>query len=139
MVLSLTQFLGSGLGLPWTIYISLVPVQTGSRWSLHILFIYLFKIEDSTLVWDSMASSSHCQAWCTVQDSVVRSRSTTWSQQLKKKNGGGIYDVRCTFDYNSYRISSPELQDLFLIELVTLLFEALFSFLIPNSQHTLRR
>ena len=47
--------------------------------------------------------------------------------------------LRCMFDYNSYRISSPELQDLFLIELVTLLFEALFSFLIPNSQHTLRR
>ena len=47
--------------------------------------------------------------------------------------------TRCTFDYNSYRISSPELQDLFLVELVTLLFEALFSFLIPNSQHTLRR
>ena len=45
----------------------------------------------------------------------------------------------CTFDYNSYQISSPELQDLFLVELVTLLFEALFSFLIPNSQHTLRR
>ena len=45
----------------------------------------------------------------------------------------------CTFDYNSYRISSPELQDLFLVELVTLLFEALFSFLIPNSQHTHRR
>ena len=46
---------------------------------------------------------------------------------------------RCTFDYNSYRISSPELQDLFLVELVTLLFETLFSFLIPNSQHTHRR
>ena len=46
---------------------------------------------------------------------------------------------RCTFNYNSYRISSPELQDLFLVELITLLFEALFSFLIPNSQHTLRR
>ena len=47
--------------------------------------------------------------------------------------------AKCTFDYNSYQISSPELQDLFLVELVTLLFEALFSFLIPNSQHTLRR
>ena len=46
---------------------------------------------------------------------------------------------RCTFDYNSYRISSPEFQDLFLVELVTLLFEALFSFLIPNSQLTHRR
>ena len=50
-----------------------------------------------------------------------------------------VLGVWCTFDYNSYRISSPEFQDLFLVELVTLLFEALFSFLIPNSQHTLRR
>ena len=50
------------------------------------------------------------------------------------------YDAsHCTFDWNSYRISSPEPQDLFPVELVTLLFEALFSFLIPNSQHTLRR
>ena len=49
---SLTQFLGPGPGLPRTIYIGLVPVQTGSRRSLHILFIYLFKIEDSGLVWD---------------------------------------------------------------------------------------
>ena len=32
----------------------------------------------------------------------------------------------------------PEFQVLFLIELVTLLFEALFSFLIPDTQHTLR-
>ena len=50
MVPSLTQFLGPGLGLPRTVYIGLVPVQTGSRWSLYILFIYLFKIEDGGLV-----------------------------------------------------------------------------------------
>ena len=49
---SLTQFLGPGLGPPRTVYIGLVLVQTGSRRSLHILFIYLFKIEDSGLVWD---------------------------------------------------------------------------------------
>ena len=56
---SLTQFLGLGPGLPQTIYISLVLVQTGSRQSLHILFIYLSKIKDSGLMWDGMASSSH--------------------------------------------------------------------------------
>ena len=49
---SLTQFLGLGPGPPQTIYIGLVLVQTGSRRSLHILFIYLFKIEDGRLVWD---------------------------------------------------------------------------------------
>ena len=79
MVPSLTQFLGLGLGPPQTAYIGLVPVQTGSRRSLHILFIYLFKIEDGGLMWDSTASSSRQRARCTVQDSVrvVRSRSTT--------------------------------------------------------------
>ena len=87
---SLTQF----LGLPWTVYIGLVLVQTGSRQSLHILFIYLFKIEDGGLVWDGTASSSHRLTWCTMQDSVVGSRSTMWSWWLKNnKNGGGIYDI----------------------------------------------
>ena len=57
-VQSLTKFLGPGPGLPWTVYIGLVPAQTRSRRSLHYLFIYLFKIEDGGLVWDSMASSS---------------------------------------------------------------------------------
>ena len=57
-VQSLTKFLGPGLRLPWTVYISLVPAQTRSRRSLHYLFIYLFKIEDGRLVWDSAASSS---------------------------------------------------------------------------------
>ena len=69
-------------------------VQTRSRQSLHILFIYLFKIEDGGLVWDGTVSSSQQRAWCIVQDSIVRSRSTTWSQRLKNnKNGGGIYDI----------------------------------------------
>ena len=41
---SLTQFLGPGPGLPRTVYIGLVPVQTGSRWSLHYLFIYYSRL-----------------------------------------------------------------------------------------------
>ena len=41
MVRSLMKFLGLGLGLPETIYISLVPVQTQS---LHIYLFILFKI-----------------------------------------------------------------------------------------------
>ena len=61
MVPSLTQFLGLGPGPPRTIYIGLVPVQTGSRRSLHILFIYLFKIEDSGLMWDGVAP--RCSAY----------------------------------------------------------------------------
>ena len=68
MVPSLTQFLGLGQGPPWTVYISLVPVQTGSRWSLHILFIYLFKIKDGELMWDGTSSSSLQRARCTAQD-----------------------------------------------------------------------
>ena len=58
---SLTQFLGPGPGPPRTIYIGLVPVQTGSRRSLHILFIYLFKIKDGGLVWDGTAP--RCSAY----------------------------------------------------------------------------
>ena len=61
-VLSLTRFLGPGPGPPWTVYISLVQVQTRSRWSLHILFIYLFKIKDGRLVWDGVAPM--CSAYC---------------------------------------------------------------------------
>ena len=57
-VQSLTKFLGPGLGLPRTIYIGLDPVQTRS---LHILFIYLFKIEDGRLVWDSAVPT--CSAY----------------------------------------------------------------------------
>ena len=72
-VQSLTKFLGLGPGLPWTVYIGLVPVQTGSRQSLHYLFIYLFKIEDGGLVWDGTASSSRRRAHCTAQDAQRRS------------------------------------------------------------------
>ena len=72
-VRSLTKFLGPGLGLPQTVYIGLVLVQTGSRRSLHYLFLYLFKIEDGGLVWDSAASSSRRQARCTAQDTQRRS------------------------------------------------------------------
>ena len=73
MVPSLTQFLGLGPGPSQTVYIGLVPVQTGSRRSLHYLFIYLFKIEDGRLVWDGAVSSSRQQAWCTAQDVQRRS------------------------------------------------------------------
>ena len=90
---SLTQFLGPGPGLPRTIYIGLVLVQTQSRQSLHILFIYLFKIEDGGLVWDGVASSSRRRAQCTAHDGIVGSRSTMWSQWLKNNKNGGIYDV----------------------------------------------
>ena len=62
MVPSLTQFLGLGPGPPQTIYFGLVPVQTGSRGSLHILFIYLFKIEDGRLMWDGTVPT--CSAYC---------------------------------------------------------------------------
>ena len=73
MVPSLTQFLGPGPGPPRTVYIGLVPVQTGSRRSLHYLFNYLFKIEDGGLVWDGTASSSRRRARCTAQDAQHRS------------------------------------------------------------------
>ena len=52
------KIFGTGTGTIQTIYISLVPVQTQS---LHILFIYLFKIEDGGLVWDGAAPT--CSAY----------------------------------------------------------------------------
>ena len=62
----------------------LVPVQTGTRRSLHYLFIYLFKIEDGRLVWDSVASSSRWQARCTVQDAQRRSNEGCSSPRGKR-------------------------------------------------------
>ena len=59
-VRSLTKILGPGLGPgpSQTVYIGLVPVQT---WSLHLLFIYLFNIEDGGLMWDGTAPT--CSAY----------------------------------------------------------------------------
>ena len=64
-VQSLTKILGLGPGPPRTV----ISVWSQSRpgpdlvqtWSLHLLFIYLFKIKDGRLVWDGMALT--CSAY----------------------------------------------------------------------------
>ena len=103
-VRSLTKFLGPGLGLPRTIYIGLVPVQTGSRQSLHYLFIYLFKIEDGGLVWDGTASSSCWRARCTAQDAQCCSNEGCSSPRGKRcvdvdERRGGCAEKRGKMGY----------------------------------------
>ena len=51
------MILGLGLGPPQTIYIGLVHT-----WSLHILFIHLFKIKDGGLMWDGTVPT--CSVYC---------------------------------------------------------------------------